>query len=657
MALSIPKVVCICGAISCALAAILVFASGWAWWWKSEAPPGAGISPPTNAGPHAEVWSYAIGLWTMEVELRTDEQDGSLTYSEDRNFWLKSCADNSKKLFNEVPEWCGRMYILRAGCFITGAFALIATVTFIYSMLKQILLLLLAGFFATLSSIFALLTMGLCVQKRSADIDLGPLLIIVSVGLTGFAVMGSIYGSALAADEVEESLKAEREVGSRQQRAEDARKAAEDEFYMLQNDQASFIEKVAEDDLLGTEAADEVQPQQTPKSEQKQPPKVLSMVLKFLQDHEDDEDAEVDVNLLKLAYREIDEDCSNSIEMSELVEAFRLCGLNISDSTADLIMSEIDLDNDGSISIIEFVKYFKLVEEMNRLQKKKARNAQFMTFVVNCCFLSDILVVAVLVMVVINMERDGGGSEDDKVIVTNLLYASGLVLIVLFCLVIAWPALRLTIQPSLTAWEHFYAAEVQKKRQKKRHDAIEKEKANQSKPSLRHSAISDAGEVAPVEVNAVVMGASYRVTQVQSILDQSRESREGLAHLHHQERAQTHASAASSRRQSKHSRHSRHSGGMPNAIMDGEVEDGLRQLEDMHQPGQVVHEDEDLHATMQRYSGARNLYRGFREPKSFQPYQLQKSEIIKRDAEELAHRDKRFTALTDGSYTFEESRR
>ncbi|CAE7456042.1 unnamed protein product, partial [Symbiodinium necroappetens] len=83
------------------------------------------------------------------------------------------------------------------------------------------------------------------------------------------------------------------------------------------------------------------------------------------------------------------------------------------------------------------------LEEMTRFQRKTQQRAQFLSYVLNFCFLVHIILVGVLLMIFIRMDEETGG--DTYPILRNCLMAFSIVLVVLFLLVIGIPAARMTL--------------------------------------------------------------------------------------------------------------------------------------------------------------------------------------------------------------------
>ncbi|CAE7512340.1 unnamed protein product, partial [Symbiodinium pilosum] len=62
-------------------------------------------------------------------------------------------------------------------------------------------------------------------------------------------------------------------------------------------------------------------------------------------------------------------------------------------AAATTVMQEIDKNMNGTIDIHEFVMFFRTLEEMTRFQRKTQQRAQFLSYVLNFCFLVHIILV------------------------------------------------------------------------------------------------------------------------------------------------------------------------------------------------------------------------------------------------------------------------
>merc|ERR1740129_216233 len=164
------------------------------------------------------------------------------------------------------------------------------------------------------------------------------------------------------------------------------------------------------------------------------------------------DDAEIPTEMLEMAFREIDEDGSGSIDASELVDALHACGLHASKAATDTVLKEIDKNASGDVDIHEFIEFFRHIEELNRFHKRTEARKQFLTFLLNFCFLADLVACGVLLMMFIRIDdEEKEKNPDNYAIMKNVLIAAGAVLGILFIIVITVPILRLTLRgPVLT---------------------------------------------------------------------------------------------------------------------------------------------------------------------------------------------------------------
>lgn len=177
-------------------------------------------------------------------------------------------------------------------------------------------------------------------------------------------------------------------------------------------------------------------------------PKVILRKVLFEQQNDDEG---IPTEMLEAAFREIDVDASGSIDLVELVEALRECGLQASQAATDTILKEIDKNSDGGVDIHEFIEFFRSIEELTRYQKKTQARQQFCTFFLNFAFLGAIIVEGVLLMIYIDGNKDSGEATatDSSSIIEIVLIACSIVLGILFCMVILVPILMLILGPHI----------------------------------------------------------------------------------------------------------------------------------------------------------------------------------------------------------------
>jgi len=239
--------------------------------------------------------------------------------------------------------------------------------------------------------------------------------------------------------------------------------------------------------------------------DKKKVPVMLQRVL-FRKPVDGDED-EIPTRMLEDAFAEIDGDGSGSIELDELVDALSLCGLKVSKTATDTIIQEIDKNASGDVDLREFIEFFRHIEDLNRFSKKSAARQQFVSFLLNFCFLADIVVVGVMLMMFIRM--DATENPDNYSIMKNVLMACSFVLGILFLLVILMPILRLALGPTANRMQKQYelAQEIKKSQKKPPAEAAEDTGPRQ---------VAYGPDDAPPPVNAAMFGRSYRPGKVDS---------------------------------------------------------------------------------------------------------------------------------------------
>mmetsp|Transcript_10776 Transcript_10776/g.24622 ORF Transcript_10776/g.24622 Transcript_10776/m.24622 type:complete len:383 (+) Transcript_10776:151-1299(+) len=149
---------------------------------------------------------------------------------------------------------------------------------------------------------------------------------------------------------------------------------------------------------------------------------------------------------LEAAFREIDVDASGVIDAGELVNALRLCGLDVSLGATKTVLKEIDKNVSGTIDLPEFIEFFRSLEDMGRFKKRTEQRAKFVSFMLNFCFLISIVAVCVLLLLFINMDEAEDGESYQ--LMRNILYGSAGLLAILFLLIILVPVARFTLGPN-----------------------------------------------------------------------------------------------------------------------------------------------------------------------------------------------------------------
>lgn len=431
------------------------------------------------------VKKYDVTLWKTAVE---DGLDKSGTLTETAVEWDQICQMSSQTAPAQFLAACDMILCCRAMLILGMLFAaasiggIAAAVVADNGMIE-----ISAVGMGSLSFLCEIVTLGLvCAMGSSKHLN-GPgfFLLVVSAGcsflvciFTSIGFYGEIKSLAkLVAQSEKRNLAAKKANpnaaggGSRAQRAAKAREHDQKEF--MDREAASMrlqqrnVLKDGVEHVMDVEGGGDSRPgspgAQEPEPVGKGPPVMLQKVLFYQQSSEDDE---IPLEMLEGAFREIDEDESGSIDLAELVEALRQCGLEASKAATEIIIKEIDKNASGDVDIHEFIEFFRHVEDLDRFATKSAARQQFLSFLMNFCFLADIIVVGIILMLFI--KKDEAESPDDYAIMKNVLIACSAVLGILFILVICLPIFRLTLGPSASKLGEKYELSKQLKSAQKR---------------------------------------------------------------------------------------------------------------------------------------------------------------------------------------------
>lgn len=517
------------------------------WWTGAAAGEVLGFS--TSLEGSITLWNYDLKI---EVPISADSPDmHAVQRDEGWSKWCKQEEENRR----EWPSECVQLECTRAFTVLAPIFALLSAVAALIGMFEPLVLLIAAfcsfigGLSAAVGFICALLigTSGLTAP--------GGMLLIAACVLIVLAFLLDVY-AAQRAMPLEGDGKVQRQSGGRLLKL---RAAKTEELQLMQhlasrNPRVTIVEPHEE---KGDAVSVDHSSHHSSRSGTHEDGNAASLgetevgvhvpslkkAIEWSHSHGSDESEQIPVNLLEKAFREMDADASGSIDLDELVRALVSCGLPASREATEKILGEIDKNQSGDIDILEFVGFFRHIEEMNRFAKKNQSRARFITLACSCCFLTHVVLVGTLLMLFINM--DEAENPDNYIIMKNLLIVCSLTLGVLFCVVIAVPALNLTLGQSMVAWRQHYDKRFRIDKNKFRggakmsceygcgfqgnfeevtaHEKIcEKGYASgapahgQSPDGAGGPRQAGAGE-SPVgtPVNAAVYGASYRVRKVQ----------------------------------------------------------------------------------------------------------------------------------------------
>lgn len=476
-----------------ASAILAIFAVSLEWWTGTQS------SELLNVGLDGTETTLAasVSLWEFNLELQLAPQEGSIDgqiYNL-RTSWDDTCAQAELTLAT-VP-YCTEVTIARACVILEAMFNSFFAAMIVLARRFSPLLLLVAVGCGVIAVLFAFSAAVLGVMTSTTGLGgWGFLLLGGSIVTSGLGVAAAFYAAAKAMPPPPDGLEEVRR----------ARMANLQESTAREKETAAILEENVQ---RRRRESEETGGSSRPVI--KRIPVMLQKVIFWTQENEDNGEAELPMELLQAAYQEIDEDGSGSVTLVELCEALKLCGLNASEAAAATVMQEIDKNMNGTIDIHEFVMFFRTLEEMTRFQRKTQQRAQFLSYVLNFCFLLHIILVGVLLMIFIRMDEATGG--DTYPILRNCLMAFSIVLIVLFLLVIGIPAARMTVGVQFAAWHHHYTTALQPGGKFKKQRAAQ-ESSSGGQGGVRSAAWAEGAGHAQPQVNAAKYGASYRVSKM-----------------------------------------------------------------------------------------------------------------------------------------------
>lgn len=187
------------------------------------------------------------------------------------------------------------------------------------------------------------------------------------------------------------------------------------------------------------------------------------IVLQQVLDWAATEDDPIPVDMLEVAFQEIDAEYKGSITQEQLHEALKTCGLDPAPGAMGLVMAEVDANGSGDIDIEEFVTFFQIVEELAEFGESMEARAQFMNLVCNICFCANLFGVSGVVLVMAQ-ERD---QESERfAFLRQLVEGLLLTFAVLFTCNVVIPMFRLTLGPNLAAWKEMLKLAIRERKER-----------------------------------------------------------------------------------------------------------------------------------------------------------------------------------------------
>lgn len=478
-----------------------------------------------------------MSLWNVEVLGSSSIANQKFAIPGKQTPWDDIC--NAAKPTNGEKTWCTNITAMHAMLILSSIFALFGAcgVSFGYYS-GNTLVDTLSGVVGTVGNLFGLVAIILACSLSVEDLyksalekeatsaeltflvryDKGPAR--DSSGTPGFSfaiatcaiqLVGGICSCVGTFQEIREVAALARVVQSRHETVHETRAERYAQTREAETAQAAEIYRNLAKRAAGQPYAlpldDTVKSDPKREAEEKPIPRALYKVIHRMPQDPDDE---IPQKMLVDAFAEIDGDGSGSIDLEELVEALRLCDLNVSNAAAATIMKDIDKNASGDVDMREFIQFFRNIEDLHRAELKGQARKRFASFLANFCFLADVVIVGVLLMVVISSEDS---DSDSYKILKNLLIACSVFLGLLFLAVIVGPILRLLFGPAAQRMQVQYelSKEIRLAKRKREKDMLEEDE-----PSFPRDMVPTPDEERPAgpPVNAGLFGRSYRPGKV-----------------------------------------------------------------------------------------------------------------------------------------------
>ncbi|CAE7224082.1 CPK22 [Symbiodinium natans] len=328
-----------------AAAVVAIFALSLPWWSGTQS--SKLLIEDSRLDGTETTMAASISLWTFDLQVqlapREGERDGEVQNI--RATWDDTCAQAARTL-PQVP-YCAEVTLARALVIMAAILDSFSAAFVVLARRFSPLLLLAAVASGVLATLFCFGAAGLGVMTSTTGLGgMGYFLLGGSLMASGLAVGAIFYAAAKAMPPPPDALEEVRKT-----RMSNLQESTKKEREMAAILEENVQRRRRESEEMGMSPAQ--------RGSIKRVPVMLQKVIFWTQENEDNEDAELPMELLQAAYQEIDEDGSGSVTLVELVDALKLCGLNASEAAATTVMQEIDKNMNGTIDIHEFVMFFR----------------------------------------------------------------------------------------------------------------------------------------------------------------------------------------------------------------------------------------------------------------------------------------------------------
>jgi hypothetical protein len=170
--------------------------------------------------------------------------------------------------------------------------------------------------------------------------------------------------------------------------------------------------------------------------------------------------------LLEAAFAELDPTALGAVEIEELLLALRFSGFIPSEVYVQYMLEELRTSRHSTITLHEFVEFFRTAEELQNLDTKINSKAAICSVLCQVCFFVHMAIIAYLVIAAVRSAQASSAQnltavqKSERLLLQGVLISIGVSFLILFFVVVFIPLLRLSLGNSVSAWSHHVEASL-----------------------------------------------------------------------------------------------------------------------------------------------------------------------------------------------------
>mmetsp|Transcript_5421 Transcript_5421/g.11999 ORF Transcript_5421/g.11999 Transcript_5421/m.11999 type:complete len:414 (-) Transcript_5421:21-1262(-) len=147
-------------------------------------------------------------------------------------------------------------------------------------------------------------------------------------------------------------------------------------------------------------------------------------------------------SVLVEAFREIDYRYNGYILVDDLVEALQACGLKANHEAAVRILSELDTNLDGRVTVEEFIDFVRHLEDMQRFTLQRKAQGHFLVVCKYFCFVFNTVLLCFLVLVLVRI-GDSNINPELLGLLTTAMWISAVLMVFLLAVMVVRPMCKI----------------------------------------------------------------------------------------------------------------------------------------------------------------------------------------------------------------------